>query len=32
MRMKTEDFVVEKIENRNGKIIKTGKFYNQINR
>lgn len=30
--MKTEDFVVEKIENRNGRIIKIGRFYNQINR
>lgn len=32
MKVKTEDIVVEKVENRNGKIIKIGRFYNRINR
>ena len=30
--MKIKDFVVVKIESRNGKIRKKGRFYNQINR
>jgi hypothetical protein len=30
--MKTEDFVVERTEIRNGKEVKVGKFYNRLNR